>query len=119
MTQPSERVHDTFRSRSAGNVRVPTNAKPLDDNFHVDRSRLGEHEEYDPEAKNDWGGKGKMVRVANDIRLNALSAMGDLRAKSSNRDPDQDESNTGTGPCCAPAPYAPYGKNPIYRKRGA
>lgn len=117
MSSPNNRVHDTFRSRNAGNVSIPVNSKPLDDSFHIDRSRLGTHEEYDPEAKSDWGGKGKYVPVANDIRLNAIASMGDIRAKSSSRSLDQDESNTGTGPCCPSPSSPPYGKNPMYRKR--
>jgi hypothetical protein len=117
MTHPSERVHDTFRRRSFGKVEVPANSKPYDDNFHIDRSRLGVHDEYVAEAPNEWGGHGKFMPVANNIRLNAIGAMGDLRAKSSNVSLDAPSDNTGTGPCCVPSSYPPSGTNPIYRKR--
>ena len=113
-------VHDTFRPRSIGfNRTVQTNSKPAQDNFHLDRSRLGTHEEYDPEVPNEWGGKGKYVKKPNDVQLNAIGAMGDICAKSSNVYEDGKDSNTGSGPCCAPSVYAPYSqRNPIYRKRG-
>ena len=55
--------------------------------------------------------------VPNDIRLNAIGAMGDLRAKASYVSVDGPSDNTGTGPCCAPSPYPPSGMNPMYRKR--
>lgn len=110
-------VHDTFRSRSAGMINVPVNSKPAFDQFHVSRERLGTHEEFDPEAPNDWGGKGKYVPTQNDIRRNALAAMGDIRAKSSFRNPDNGQEDTGTGPCCVPYSSAPYGRNPMYRKQ--
>src|ERR1700676_526954 len=100
MTIPSERVHDNFRSKSFGKVNAPANDKPATDNFYLDRSRLGVHSEWDETAPNDWGGKGKMVEVSNDIRLNAIGAMGDLRAKASYRNTDNPSSETGTGPCC-------------------
>jgi hypothetical protein len=110
-------IHDEFRRKSFGKVDAPANSKPYDDNFHVDRSRLGVHSEYDDKAPNEWGGKGKMVEVSNDIRLNAIGAMGDLRAKSSNRYTENPTSETGTGPCCIPTPYPPNAVNPMYRKR--
>ena len=113
----TNQIHDQFRRRSFGKVDAPSNSKPMDDDFHVDRSRLGVHDEYDPEAANDWGGHGKFVPVANNIRLNAIGAMGDIRAKSSNVSPDAPSDNTGTGPCCVPSPYPPAGMNPMYRKR--
>jgi hypothetical protein len=117
MTIPSNRVHDTFRRRQYGNVEAPDNTKSANSNFFIDRSRLGVHDEYDPEAPNEWGGKGKFVPTANDIRLNAIGAMGDLRAKSSYASVDGPSDNTGTGPCCIPAPYPPSGVNPMYKKR--
>jgi hypothetical protein len=117
MTIPSERVHDNFRSRNYGKVEAPDNTKPATDNFHIDRSRLGVHDEYDPEAPNEWGGTGKYVPVPNDIRLNALSAMGDLRAKSSNASVDAESDETGAGPRCILSPCPPAGTNPIYKKR--
>lgn len=118
MTQPSERVHDVYRRKNGGKVDMSTNSKPGFDNFHVDRSRLGVHEEYDREAPNDWGGKGKFVEKPNNIRLNAVAGMGDIRFKSSNRNPGNEQSDTGAGPRCDPTLYPPWSKNPIYRKRG-
>ena len=117
MTQPSNKVHDTFRYKNSGKTEIFTNSKPATDNFHVDRSRLGTHDEYDPDVKNDWGGMGKFVPKPNDIRLNAVSAMGDLRAKSSYRSVDAPTNDTGTGPCCIPPSCPPNGMNPMYRKR--
>lgn len=111
-------IHDQYRPRNAGSVDIPTNSKPGFDNFHQDRSRLGEHCEWDPDAPNEWGGKGKTVYVPNDVRLNAMSSMGDLRAKSSNKDPDQDKRDTGSGPYDVPMGYPPYSRNPIFKKRG-
>lgn len=115
--EPSEKVHDTVRKVSAGKVDIPTNSKPYNDNFHIDRSRLGEHYEYDPEAKNDYGGKGNHVRVPNSIRRNAIGSMGDLRARATYKDETQPGNNTGSEPCCVPEPYPPYSKNPMFTKR--
>lgn len=117
MTQPADQVHDTFRRRNAGKVDAPFNSKRATDSFHVDRSRLGTHEEWDPEAKNEWGGTGKYVETPNNIRRNVVRAMGDLRAKASNRDLNAPSSDTGAGPHSVPSAYAPYGKNPMYKKR--
>ena len=117
MTSPSEQVHDVFRRRNFGKVDVEANSKPATDNFHIDRSRLGVHDEFDPDAPNEWGGKGKLVPVPNDIRRNAIGAMGDICAKSSDASLDAPSNNTGTGPCCIPAPYPPSGMNPMYKKR--
>lgn len=117
MSEPSERVHDVFRRKSFGKVDMDANSKPATDDFHIDRSRLGVHDEYDPEAPNDWGGKGKFVPKPNDIRLNVISSMGDLRRKSSYASVDGPSNDTGTGPCCIPAPYPPSGMNPMYKKR--
>lgn len=117
MTIPSERVHDTFRRRSFGKVEANDNTKSATDSFHLDHARLGVHQEYDETAKNDWGGTGRMVDVENDIRLNAIAAMGDLRAKASYRSVDAPTNETGTGPCCIPTPFPPNGINPMYRRR--
>jgi hypothetical protein len=114
--EPSEKVHDVFRRRSGGKVDIATNSKSATSDFFIDRSRLGTHEEYDPAEPNDWGGTGKFVPTPNDIRLNAIGAMGDLRAKSSYRSVDSPSDNTGTGPCCIPSGW-PNAVNPMYRKR--
>ena len=110
-------IHDRFRSRNAGNVSIPVNSRPATDSFHVDRSRLGVHQEWDENAPNEWGGKGKYVEEPNDIRLNAISAMGDLCAKSSNRNPENETRDTGSGPRCVPYLDPPSLVNPMYRKR--
>jgi len=111
-------VHDTFRPKSIGfGKTVQTNSKPAQDDFHLDRSRLGTHDEWDENAPNDWGGKGKYVPKKNDVLLNALGAMGDICAKSSNVYEDGKTSDTGSGPCCVPSAPSPYGRNPIYNKK--
>jgi len=114
---PSEKVCGVFRRRNGGKTEMSTNSHSATSNFFVDRSRLGTHDEYDPDVKNDWGGMGKFVPKPNDIRLNAVSAMGDLRAKSSYRSVDALTNDTGTGPCCIPPSCPPNGMNPMYRKR--
>jgi hypothetical protein len=118
MTIPSNRVHDTFRERSAGKVNIPVNSKPAFDQFHISRERLGTHEEYDETAPNDYGGTGKYVETPNDIRRNVVGAMGDILAKSSFKNPEHSE-NTGSGPCCVPYLPGPYSnsKNPMYKGR--
>ena len=113
----NDAIHDTFRSVSGGNVRIPVNSKPGFDDLHVDRSRLGVHEEWDPEAKNDWGGTGKYVETPNNIRLNVVGAMGDIAAKSSYRNADNETRDTGSGPRCTPVLYPPNSQNPMYRKK--
>ena len=118
MAHPSERVHDEFRSRSIGKGgTAPFNSKPATDDFHVDRSRLGHHDEWDPDVKNEYGGKGKYVPAHNSIRLNAISSMGDLRAKSSSAPINNPSEDTGSGPRCVPYPCPPSGVNPMYKKR--
>lgn len=116
MTKPSNRVHDKFRERNAGLIDIPTNSKRAFDQFHVSRERLGSHEEYDATVPNDWGGTGKYVEKPNDIRRNAIGAMGDICAKSSFKQPGKEE-DTGAGPRCVPHLPNPYSKNPMYKKR--
>lgn len=117
MSNPSEKVHDRYRSVSGGNVSIPVNSRRLNDPAYVDQSRLGVHEEWDPDAKNDWGGTGKMVETPNNVRLNAIGAMGDICAKSSNRNPENEVRDTGAGPRCTPVLYPPNSTNPMYRRR--
>jgi hypothetical protein len=118
MTDPSNKVHDQFRSRSAGVVRVPSNSKPANDDFHIDRSRLGVHEEYDPEAKNDWGGTGRFVERQNSITDNARASAGDIRACASYKNVHDPEKPTNSD-CmpCAPFPGR-FRQNPINRRGG-
>ena len=103
MTAPSNKVHDKFRERSAGLIDIPTNSKRVFDQFHVSRERLGSHEEYDAEVPNDWGGKGKYVEKPNDIRRNAIGAMGDILAKSSFKQPGMSEEHRFRTVLCAVA----------------
>lgn len=113
-------VHDTFRRRNAGKVEAPFNSKPATDDFHVDRSRLGFHEEWDPEARSDYGGKGKYVPVANSIMDNVRGAMGGIGAHASFRsvhelaEPTKTE---GDAPCCTSDGYRPR-SNPLMRRKG-
>lgn len=118
MAHPSSKVRDTFRKKPAGLVEAEFNDKPYCDNYHMDRSRLGTHSEWDPEAENEWGGKGATVEVPNNVRLNAMSAMGDICAKSSNVNPPAPSSDTGAGPHYIPASYPPYSRNPMFKKKG-
>lgn len=115
--EPSDHVCDTFRERNGGKVDIPVNSKPANDNYHLDQSRLGMHEEWDGTVKNDWGGTGKFVPVRNDVRRNAIAAMGDLRARSSNTVIDAPSNDTKTGPCCPSVTYPSEAMNPMYRKR--
>lgn len=120
MAHPSERVHDEFRSRSIGKGgTAPFNSKPATDNFHVDRSRLGHHDEWDPDAKNDYGGTGKYVPVHNSIMDNVRGAMGGIGARSSFKcvdDPDKPTKTEGDVPCCG---YESRPRsNPLMRRKG-
>ena len=56
---PSNRVTDVFRRKNYGKVDASANSKSATDDFHIDRSRLGTHEEYNPSIANEWGGTGK------------------------------------------------------------
>jgi hypothetical protein len=119
MTIPSERVHDVFRRKSGGKVSMSTNSKPATDNFHIDRSRLGVHEEYDPDVPNDWGGTGKYVEAPNSIMDNVRGAVGGICAKSSYKsvhEPAAPTSGPNSVPCCA-GEYRPENQ-PILRRRG-
>ena len=119
MSIPSERVRDVFRKRDYGKIQCPENSKPATDDFHVDRSRLGMHEEYDPEAPNDWGGKGRYVPVHNSIMDNVRGAMGGIGARSSFRSVHEPAEPTKTeGP---PAPCCDFDRprnNPLMRRKG-
>lgn len=120
MANPSEQVRDTFRTRNAGNVEIQNNSKPATDNFHIDRARLGVHEEYDPDVPNDWGGKGKVVPKTNSIMDNVRGAMGGCGAVSSFRSVHDPKDPTCTESPCCPSPYS-YGssaRNPLTRKKG-
>ena len=78
---PSDCVHDIYRSKNAGVVNVPMNDKPYDDNFHLDRSTLGTHPEWNPTK----GKYGQYVEVEEDILKNVRSQMGELKHRSSSR----------------------------------
>ena len=114
---PSEKVHDVYRRRNYGVVNAQDNTKPTTDSFHVDRSRLGEHEEYDPEAKNDWGGTGKYVKKPNSIMDNVRREMGDLGHCSSFKDVNAPAEPTNTD-CCPGFMSYPGARNPVRRRRG-
>jgi hypothetical protein len=108
MTDINDQVHDEFRPRSIGSTTAPFNSKQATTAFFQDRSRLGMHEEYDPEVKNEWGGTGKFVPRQNSIMDNVRLGMGDLGHCSSNRNRDEPAKPTnGDVPCC-PSPFA-YG----------
>jgi len=120
MTQPSDRVHDVFRRKSGGKVDISTNSKSATDNFHIDRARLGTHEEYDPAEPNEWGGTGKYVQKPNSIMDNCRGAMGGIGYKSSYRsvhEPAEPTDTEGPGACC-PSPFGVYAKNPLTRIKG-
>ena len=118
MAKPSTRVHDTCRYKNGGNVEISSNSKPTTDDFHVDRSRIGTHEEWDDNAPNDWGGKGKVVPVPNSIMDNVRGAMGGLAARSSFNDMQRAECGGSRG-CPTPLTYEPRPhNNPLMRKRG-
>lgn len=119
MTVPSNRVHDTFRRRNYGKVDAPDNTKSATDNFHIDRSRLGVHDEYDPDAPNDWGGKGRYVPAPNSIMDNVRGSMGGIGACSSYKNVNDPAEPTKTeGECCVPSPYGRSAKNPLTRTKG-
>lgn len=119
MTISNNRVHDVFRRRPYGNVEAPANSKPATDNFHIDRSRLGVHDEFDPEEPNDWGGKGKYVPKPNSIMDNVRGAMGGIGYRSSYKSVHEPAEPTRTqGECCAPSPYGRSAQNPLTRTKG-
>ena len=118
MTIPSNRVHDTFRRRQYGNVEAPDNTKSATDNFHIDRSRLGVHDEYDPEVANEWGGKGKYVPKPNSIMDNVRGSMGGIGACSSYKNVNEPKEPTPTEGGCCPSPYGSSARNPLTRKKG-
>ena len=91
MANPSEKVKDTFRPRNIGfDGTMPFNSKPATDDFHVDRERLGQHQEWDPEAPNEWGGRGDSVRTPNHIMHNVRRSVGDIKFRSSSCNCPQD-----------------------------
>ena len=120
MKHPSEQVTDVFRRRNYGKVEACDNTKSAtDSNFYIDRSRLGVHDEYDPEAKNEWGGTGKFVPKPNSIMDNVRGAMGGIGYKSSYRSVHEPAEVTCTeGPACCPSPYGRDAKNPLTRTKG-
>lgn len=105
MSDPTDKVHDEFRSRSIGSRIAPFNSKPATDNFHIDRSRLGVHDEWDETVKNEWGGMGKIVTKPNSIMDNVRAGMGDLHHCSSSKNKDAPAEPTNGGPGCCPSPY--------------
>lgn len=101
---PSDCVHDEYREKDLGVISMPSNSKPATSNFYVDRSRLGVHDEYDPDVKNEWGGKGKFVLKPNRIVDNARSAVPGSTTGSSFRNINAPAEPTNSGPCCT-SPY--------------
>jgi hypothetical protein len=118
MTIPSNRVSDTFRNRNYGKIEAPQNTKSATDNFHIDRSRLGVHDEFDPEVANDWGGKGKYVLKPNSIMDNVRGAMGGIGARSSYKSVHEPAEPTCTESPCCPSPYGSSARNPLTRTKG-
>jgi len=97
-----------FRRKDAGVGTMSSNSHSATDDFHIDRSRLGERLQYDPEVPNEWGGHGKDVLVKNSIMQNARRAMGDIGACSSNNrhaEPNEPVNAPGMGCCVPPSPY--------------
>lgn len=82
MPEPSDQVHDNYRMRDGGDVQIPMNSKSSTDNFHLDRSTLGTHTEWDPD-KGEYGG---VVEVQNHIKQHARDSMGDLRRVPASRE---------------------------------
>ena len=104
---PSDYVRGTFRQKDAGVGTMSSNSHSATGDFFVDRSRLGDRLEWDHEAPNEWGGKGKEVVVKNSIMQNVRRAMGDIGVCSSNKrhdEPDVPVNAPGMG-CCVPSPY--------------
>lgn len=97
---PSDCVHDEYRMRNAGKVEAPFNSKSSTDNFHVDRSRLGTHPEWDANGYKE---------VPNHIKENARRNVGGLKFKSSFVDLNA-PAECGNDTCC-PAP------SPLMQKR--
>ena len=119
MSEPSERTGGVFRRKSGGKVDISSNSHPATDSFHIDRSRLGTHEEYDPSVANEWGGTGKYVQKPNSVMDNARGAMGGIGYKSSYRSVHEPAEPTNTeGSCCAPTPFGRDAKNPLTRLKG-
>lgn len=118
MAKITNDIGDTFRPRSIGHGKtMPFNSKPATDNFHVDRSQLGEHEEWDDNAPNEWGGRGKTVPVKNSIMDNVRGAMGGIAAKSSSKCHESNECPANG--CVAPYAYEPRPRgNPLMRRKG-
>lgn len=79
---PSDMVHDNFRMRDGGDVEIPMNSKSSTDNFHLDRSTLGTHTEWDP-TKDEYG---DYVEVQNHVKQHARDSMGDLRRVPASRE---------------------------------
>jgi hypothetical protein len=94
-------VHDNFREKDMGVVSLPANSKPATSNFYVDRSRLGVHDEYDPQVKNEWGGRGKWGPAPNRIVDNAreMQMAGGARSSFTSINPREPTGNE----CCAPS----------------
>ncbi len=109
MRHPSEDTGGVFRPKSGGKVQISSNSHPATDNFHIDRSRLGTHEDYDPEVKNEWGENGKFVEKPNSIMDNVRSTMGGIGRLGSYK--------SIHNPVC-PSPYTRAGRNPLTTRRG-
>jgi len=87
---PSDCVRDNFRMRDGGDVEIPVNSKSSTDDFHLDRSTLGTHTEYDPTI----GKYGECVQKQNHVKQHARETMGDLR-----RVPASKEGTEISDPC--------------------
>ena len=119
MSHPSERVVDGFRSKNYGKVDMPANSKRVaDSSFFIDQSRLGTHEEYDPEAKNDWGGTGKFVEKPNSIMDNVRSTMGGIGCLGSYKSVHEPVMPTNLNEPCCPSMPTWAGRNPLTTRRG-
>jgi hypothetical protein len=85
---PSDCVHDTYRSQDAGVVRVPMNTKSSTDDIHLNRSTLGTHMRYDPAT-------GSFGQDSNHVKQMARDSMGDLKRSPASREGTRDRERRG------------------------
>lgn len=103
-----------FRTVDGGDVPIEVNSHSMTSSRYVDRSRLGEHDEWQPSANPMK--MGRVVRVSDSIEDNARAGADCMKHRSSFRDVNKPESGRESGVCFT-SPFC-NSNGPLTTRRG-
>jgi len=100
-----------FRKRDFGDVEVDVNSRSMTSDRYVDRSRIGTHDEYQPNSNPMK--PGRVVQVQDSLMDAARRGCDAMKHRSVFR--DESEPRNDGGNMCSPDWY---GGGPLQRRRG-